>query len=197
MFNSCLKPTEGLFFEGWKRDEIVVLWNLVLNCVISGFNSAVEDFLDMVRMKSQASTASVPAGSQRWCPPKQGFIKVNIDAAFVAGQAAAAMVIRDDQCHLLYLASKLFSCVSPFVAEAEALCWVAEYAEQCKWRRVEWETDAKEVEKASRKMNAAADAVAKLSLLVNGALVFDEFSLHLVPRCILDILLAEQADAAL
>ncbi|KAF3457575.1 hypothetical protein FNV43_RR02233 [Rhamnella rubrinervis] len=115
------------------------------------------------------------------------------------------------------------------VAEAEALRWAAEYAVQCNWKQVEWETDAKEVEKVvcsredptcwyaynsicsirkcfidqswylswkNRKLNAVADAVAKLSLSVNGVFVFDEFSFHSVPRCILDVLLAEQAFAA-
>ncbi|KAF3457990.1 hypothetical protein FNV43_RR02652 [Rhamnella rubrinervis] len=77
-----------------------------------------------------------------------GFIKVNVDAAYVDGRAAAALVIRNDQGHLLYLASKLFKCVSPFVAEVEALCWAADYVETCAWRMIEWETDAKDVETA-------------------------------------------------
>ncbi|KAF3449307.1 hypothetical protein FNV43_RR10035 [Rhamnella rubrinervis] len=121
-----------------------------------------------------------------------------LDAAFVDGQAAAAMVVRDDRGHLLYLASKLFTCVSAFVAEAEALLWASEYAKRGNWSRVEWETDSKEVEKAgrsekeptcwyafhsicnicryfvdpgwslnwkSRRSNAVADAVAKMSFI--------------------------------
>ncbi|KAF3432245.1 hypothetical protein FNV43_RR26984 [Rhamnella rubrinervis] len=97
---------------------------------------------------AQPPTPSLASGSQVWCPPEQGFIKVNVDAAFVGGQATTSLVVRDDQGHLLFLASKLISCVSPFMAEVEALWWAVGYVTQCGWRDVEWETDAKEVEKA-------------------------------------------------
>ncbi|KAF3456056.1 hypothetical protein FNV43_RR00699 [Rhamnella rubrinervis] len=103
------------------------------------------------------------------------------------------------------------------------------YAEQCGWRRVEWERDAKQVEKAvtskddptswyayypiyniwkcfdrqgwevkwRRSNNMVVDPVAKLSLYINRAVVFDEFSLDLISPCILDIVFVEQAAAVL
>ncbi|KAF3434252.1 hypothetical protein FNV43_RR25355 [Rhamnella rubrinervis] len=117
------------------------------------------------------------------------------------------------------------NCVPFFVAEVEALRWAVEYAEQCDWRKVEWETDAKEVEAAvnskedpigwyayysiccirncfeikhwevrwrRRSNNLAADAASKLALSSDRAFIFDEFSLGLIPYCILDVLIAEQ-----
>ncbi|KAF3451215.1 hypothetical protein FNV43_RR07308 [Rhamnella rubrinervis] len=105
-------------------------------------------------IKAREMPSSGSSDSQGWCPPQQGFLKVNVDAAFLDGRATAAMVVRNDQGHLLYLASKLYECVSPFAAEVEALGWAMEYANQCGWRRVGWETDAKEVERA---VNARED----------------------------------------
>ncbi|KAF3443574.1 hypothetical protein FNV43_RR13261 [Rhamnella rubrinervis] len=57
----------------------------------------------------------------------------------------------------------------------EALRWAVEYAEQCAWRWVEWETDAKEVKAA---VNSKEDPHAGL-----------------IPSSILDIITAEQAAA--
>ncbi|KAF3444317.1 hypothetical protein FNV43_RR14007 [Rhamnella rubrinervis] len=58
---------------------------------------------------------------------------------------SAAMGVGDDKGKVLYLASKLFTCNSPFDAEMEALSWAITYADNCGWRQVEWESDAKEV----------------------------------------------------
>ncbi|KAF3447931.1 hypothetical protein FNV43_RR08638 [Rhamnella rubrinervis] len=145
-------------------------------------------------------------------------------------ERAAAMVVKDENGHLLYLASNHFCCVSPFVAEVEALRWAPEYAERCNYSRIEWEIDAKEVKKAvgskeeptcwyayysirsiqrsfatqgwklnwrSKNCNGVADAAAKLSLSLKTTFVFDEFALHLIPLCIMDLILAKQTDAAL
>ncbi|KAF3434351.1 hypothetical protein FNV43_RR25454 [Rhamnella rubrinervis] len=115
---------------------------------IGHFNVAVEEFLTVDHKNLQDISPTASSSSVKWCLPQQGFIKANVDAAFDVGQAAVAMVVRNDQGYLLYLASKLLKCVSSFVAEVEVLRWAVEYAEQCAWRRVEWETDAKEVEAA-------------------------------------------------
>ncbi|KAF3438891.1 hypothetical protein FNV43_RR17166 [Rhamnella rubrinervis] len=119
-----------------------------------------------------------------------------------------------DQGHLLYLASKLMKCGSPFEAEEEALSW----------KDVEWETDAKDVEKAisakddplcwyayhsicsirecfvnrgqaRKRKQPYAMPQRKSGLLLGRDLVFYEFSLGSIPPCILDVLLAEQAAA--
>ncbi|KAF3455532.1 hypothetical protein FNV43_RR00163 [Rhamnella rubrinervis] len=129
----------------------------------------------------------------------------------------------------IFHVTNLFKCNSPFEAEVDALRWASEYTEQCNWRRIEWETDAKEVERAicseeeptcwyayhsicnihnrfqnkewmikwrNRSCSGVADAVAKMSLSTTSILVYDEFSLHLISPCIMDLLLAEQASAA-
>ncbi|KAF3449665.1 hypothetical protein FNV43_RR10396 [Rhamnella rubrinervis] len=62
--------------------------------------------------------------------PQRDFIKVNVDAMFVKANAPA-MVVRDDQGHVLFLASKLFKCNSPFDAEVETLSWAAAHVELC------------------------------------------------------------------
>ncbi|KAF3450443.1 hypothetical protein FNV43_RR06525 [Rhamnella rubrinervis] len=59
------------------------------------------------------------SSSQGWSPPQQGFIKVNIDAAFEGGRIAAAMVVRNEHGYSLYLASKLFRCESSFVVKRD------------------------------------------------------------------------------
>ncbi|KAF3450212.1 hypothetical protein FNV43_RR06292 [Rhamnella rubrinervis] len=152
-----------------------------------------------VNIKTREVPSSGASDFQGWCPPQQGFLKVNVDAAFLAGRAASAMVVHNDQGNLLYLASKLYECISPFTAEVEALGWAIEYADQCGWRRVEWETDAKEEWKVnwrSRRCNMVANAGAMLSLSTEWPFVFDEFNVNLIPPCILNSLLAEQAVAA-
>ncbi|KAF3457743.1 hypothetical protein FNV43_RR02402 [Rhamnella rubrinervis] len=121
-----------------------------------------------------------------WSPPQQGYIKINVDAKFVDGRAASAMVVRNDHGHPLYLASKLLKCESSFVAEAEALYWAAEYAETQGWK-VMWK---------SRRSSMVADAIAKKSLSSNSALICDEYSLETIPSCILNLIYAEQANAA-
>ncbi|KAF3434402.1 hypothetical protein FNV43_RR25505 [Rhamnella rubrinervis] len=166
LLNSCLNPTAEMLLEGMKCEELLVfgatlfyaIWKARCRCFFEGeinwitlirsFNVSVEEFMSTDHLKNQGISIPLSASSRRWCPPQHGFIKMNVDAAYVAGQAAAAMVVRNDQGQLLYLATKLLKCGSSFVAEVEALRWAAEYADQCARRRVEWETDTKEVEEA-------------------------------------------------
>ncbi|KAF3447922.1 hypothetical protein FNV43_RR08629 [Rhamnella rubrinervis] len=65
---------------------------------------------------TQSPAPSVASGSQGWCPPQQGFIKVNIDAAFVEGKAAAAIVETDaKEIERAVSAKEDHSCCSAFI----------------------------------------------------------------------------------
>ncbi|KAF3457050.1 hypothetical protein FNV43_RR01707 [Rhamnella rubrinervis] len=187
-----------MLLEGMDREELLIFCAILFYSIWKGqcsycfegdinwfkfighFNVAVEEFLTI---KTQDISPTMSSSSLKWSP-QRGFIKVNMDAAFVASQAAVAMVVRNDQGHLLYLASKLMKCVSSFVAEVEALRWAAKYAKQqdgeVKWRRSN---------------NLATNATANLALSSNHVFTFDEFSIGLIPSCILDVIIAEQAAA--
>lgn len=58
---------------------------------------------------------------------------------------ALAMVVRNDQGKLLYMASKLTSGPSAFSAEVKAPVWASAFAKEANWRNVIWSSDAKEV----------------------------------------------------
>ncbi|KAF3445032.1 hypothetical protein FNV43_RR14725 [Rhamnella rubrinervis] len=128
--------------------------------------------------------------SVKWCLPQQGFIKVNVDAAFDEGQAAVAMVCAWRWVEWETDAKEVKAAVN---SKEDPTCWYAYHSVcsiQKSFERQDWEVKWK-----SRNNNLAADAAAKLALSTNCVFTFDEFSLGLIPSSILDIITAEQAAA--
>ncbi|KAF3436717.1 hypothetical protein FNV43_RR19464 [Rhamnella rubrinervis] len=116
--------------------------------LVSRFNVALEEFsLDKVGEDGKCYPASV-SSQNKWRPPPLGWIKVNVDAAYLEKGSAAAMVVRKDDGKLLFLSSTVNSCRNPLEAELEALNWAASFAEEGNWKQVCWEVDALEVVKA-------------------------------------------------
>ncbi|KAF3445337.1 hypothetical protein FNV43_RR10513 [Rhamnella rubrinervis] len=148
----------------FKKEEEDMKQCIVQKCLklIEGLNFMTE-ILGLTRLSSLALTSKVRGFCSTFC-----FSRKKQDAAFVNTTAAAAMIVRDDKGRVLYLASKLFSCNSPFDAEMEALSWAVAHADNCGWRKVECETDAKEIVQV---INSKEDS--------SGCCIFslDEFSL--------------------
>ena len=96
----------------------------------------MDEFLSSSRKEEvENAESSSLSGAVRWIPPPAGWIKINVDAAYKASRAAAAMVVRDDSGKLLFLSSTLLEldCHSPFEAELEALNWASGIAERGGW----------------------------------------------------------------
>ncbi|KAF3448955.1 hypothetical protein FNV43_RR09675 [Rhamnella rubrinervis] len=121
-----------LLYTIWKvRCEFFFEGEINLYQIIRSFNCSVEYYAEIGKKKEQPIAYAEESSSMIWRPPQRDFIKVNVDAMFVKANAAAAMVVRDDQGHVLFLASKLFKCNSPFDAEVETLSWAAAHVELC------------------------------------------------------------------
>lgn len=67
---------------------------------------------------------------EKWNPSDHGWIKVNVDAAFLENIMTLAIVVRNDQEKLLYMASKLMSGPSTFSVEVKALEWASTFVEE-------------------------------------------------------------------
>lgn len=67
--------------------------------------------------------------SLRWGSYGRCRQKANIDATFKGGTAAITFVIRNERGRIIWLASKLITCDSAFIAEIIALDWAIEEIE--------------------------------------------------------------------
>ena len=64
--------------------------------------------------------SQLPTHVVKLSPPPQGVIKINVDAAFKAGQGAGGIVVRDAGRNLISLSSILFEASSILMAEAHS-----------------------------------------------------------------------------
>ncbi|KAF3457047.1 hypothetical protein FNV43_RR01704 [Rhamnella rubrinervis] len=119
-----------LFYMVWQaRCTLFFERKLNLLNLVNRFNAALEEFSFIkVVDKPHNYTASSSSKTIRWIPPLMGWIKVNVDAAYIKNGSAAAMVVRKEDGNLLLLSSTLISCRSPFEVELEALNWAASFA---------------------------------------------------------------------
>lgn len=112
--------------------------------VICNFNAMVEEFM---AAKTNCKIGEDPLISNKdpvwWSPPPEGWLKINIDAAFKGNKAALGVVVRDNHGCVKLLANKLSPCESATVAELKAIEWSMALAEENGWDRVMWSSDAK------------------------------------------------------
>ena len=86
---------------------------------------------------------AIPTPVHAWSPPLAGCIKININAATSATQAAIGVVARDYQGIPLKVWARLIKKTTPFQAETEALMWAVQLAKVERWSKVIFEGDAK------------------------------------------------------
>ncbi|KAF3440064.1 hypothetical protein FNV43_RR18342 [Rhamnella rubrinervis] len=80
--------------------------------------------------------------------------------AFKEGEAASAMVLRDSNRKVLFLASKLVKASSsPLEAELKALTWAMETAENLEWNWIVWSSDAQVLVREIKQLGAGSSRV--------------------------------------
>lgn len=142
--------TLNLMSQIWKARNGVVFKNNQWNPV-QVVNKAVDEWLEFqqVQKEGQEKQQKVrEAGGQetRWVPPREGWIKVNSDAALnqKMNKAGWGIVARDSCGNVLSTwAIPRSSCSEARLEEALALRKAMIQARQQGWRRVEFESDCK------------------------------------------------------
>ncbi|KAI5327744.1 hypothetical protein L3X38_027140 [Prunus dulcis] len=99
-----------------------------------------------------------------WCPPRLGFIKVNIDGpwADAASSAGFGVILRDSTGAFCGGTAGPNSCESALMSEAEAALSGLKLAAQFGHHRIILESDSKVLCWAPRSQNMAAHEAAKL-----------------------------------
>lgn len=132
----CLNPSQSLCGSKMEKDEFTIFmvslfyWfcrfqnKLLFEGKISnkdvGFklDMAVSEFIgDNV----QSYTPLIPKRKMEWNPPKHGWWKVNVNDAYVDGNATLALVVHDDDGVLVVACTKLAQMPSAWVAELRAI----------------------------------------------------------------------------
>lgn len=138
----------GLFcWSLWNRRNRWV-WDRVNTSVFGVKAAALNLFNDWKKAQEEVKVTGIQKmlGDRRWCKPPAGWLKVNIDAAWVSQANTTSMgcVIRDEAGEFVRArCSEMQPCVEPKMAEAlslkEALAWIKD------WRsaQVIFETDSK------------------------------------------------------
>ncbi|KAF3435756.1 hypothetical protein FNV43_RR22848 [Rhamnella rubrinervis] len=176
----------GFHGEGWNRGKINLLG------IIKRFNLALEEFIMLKATEKQQCSATSSSNFVSWIPPPTGWIKVNMDVTHSERGSVAAMVVRNEDGKLLLLSSTLTSCRSSFEAEFKALNWVAAFAEARNWKQVCWEVDVMEVVKTIKATKEPTNCILFPLIVV----YLGMNSLENILSCVLDMLTAEQACAA-
>ena len=140
IFLACLLHYTWMF-----RNEKLHSGRKNIDDFIRLLNGGVADFLSV--LENQLRNSMTEKVIKRWSPLSEGNFKVNIDAAFIEGQAALAMVQRNSEGEVLFLASKLETANSPKEAEMKALVWALEIAVSKNWSNLVWSLDAQVVVK--------------------------------------------------
>lgn len=78
----------------------------------------------------------------KWTPPPEGWLIINIDAAFKNGRATIGMIVSDERGRHRFAAAKLMESISTRSAELAAFGWASRVAEDNGWTEVEWSSDA-------------------------------------------------------
>lgn len=75
------------------------------------FNRMVDEGLrgEESRLEGERSLKFVPRQETVWSPPRLGWLKSNMDDAFVNGRAAIGLVVRNDRGELVMLLTKIIA----------------------------------------------------------------------------------------
>lgn len=79
------------------------IWGMRNNKLFVGsmnVSHAVEKWEMLIREFSEVTKVQIPANgaiqnSVKWCPYERGLFAINVDAAWLNGKSAAAMIVRD------------------------------------------------------------------------------------------------------
>lgn len=128
-----------LLYVVWNhRNQKIFSKNFCSLDLVFGFNRLAEEFLDAEEAEKNPSHLL----KDIWKAHPEGWWKTNVDAAFVKGQAGIAFVIIDYKGNLLFYASQLICCHSPFEAELKTFTWAASMAADRNWDKICWLSDS-------------------------------------------------------
>lgn len=77
----------------------------------------VEEFARLINKSSDKTTSSFTGIEQRWLPPPEGWIKINVDASMMDSKSSLAFAVRDRKGKLFLLSTTVTSCRTPYIAE--------------------------------------------------------------------------------
>lgn len=119
----------------------------------------------------------------KWDPPEGGRVAINVDDAWIRGESAAAMVVRDTVGKVLLVASSRFPASSAEVAELKGLIWAMALADTREWHDIDWRIDAKEMVRRALSRNEPRGWFTRNDyLLLQRNLLQPRWSLSWVPR---------------
>ncbi|KAL3631535.1 hypothetical protein CASFOL_024519 [Castilleja foliolosa] len=126
----------SLFPLSDKKDEFIMFTAILFdnvwqsrNLKAHGKNSPSVQELELnvsrqanAHWKSRIETRQITASTlAKWSPPPDGWIKINVDAAYDDGVAFTGLVCRDKNGTILLASTKKFSCLDPLTAESLAI----------------------------------------------------------------------------
>lgn len=99
------------FYSIWSlRNKKLFEGHINVALVVEKWESMVQEFLD----SPVAAVSATPLASSEvvsiWAPPREGRLGINIDAAWIKGERAVAMIVRDCSGRLLLVASSRRPC---------------------------------------------------------------------------------------
>lgn len=112
---------------------------------VDHFNMMVEEFLAVGTDLQEKVINTTMVG--KWTKPLTGWLKANVDAAYVGGKASLAVVLRNEEGDIIRILSAMDSALSAREAETKALRWASDIAVREEWKQVQWVSDALNVVK--------------------------------------------------
>ena len=133
-----------LFYHIWGyRNEVAHGGKRKLTDYMQMLHERIEDFI--TGMEGSCFFGRTTGPKERWSPPPPKWLKANVDASYKEGTSALALVVRDEQGRVVFLASQLESAENAMVAELKALVWALQIAKERSWQQVVWSSDAKTI----------------------------------------------------
>jgi hypothetical protein len=126
----------------WKLRNKVVFHNEKVNFQVIPFKMA-EHFKEHSTILLNQERSNKDISVQRWIKPLVGCYKFNCDAALGEKNACVAMLLRDWECNALLGWTRLIPHVSPIAAEARAILWAVQLANELNLQSIIVENDSK------------------------------------------------------
>ena len=123
----------------WNLRNQVVHQDYKLNIlvIINNLESRILKHFHVLE-ESDSSVDNSNGGMERWKPPDDGIVKLNVDAAFGNGKSTVAVVAQN-----LKAWAKLTDHLDPSLAEASAITWALKLAELEMFEHIYIESDSK------------------------------------------------------
>ena len=126
----------------WKLRNKVVFHNEKVNFQVIPFKMA-EHFKEHSAVLLNQERSNKDISVQRWIKPLVGCYKFNCDVALGEKNACVAMLLRDWECNALLGWTRLIPHVSPIAAEARAILWAVQLANELNLPSIIVENDSK------------------------------------------------------